>query len=143
MKIGELARRTGLSVHTIRYYEQIGLIPSAARDGSGQRVYRDDTLVWTDFLARLKTTGMPIQQMVRYAELRAAGPATAPARRVLLCEHREAVRAHLAELQACLLVLDHKIDGYADTTQENDHDTDLEHARAGRKPLRTRAARTR
>ncbi|MBW6419500.1 MerR family transcriptional regulator [Celeribacter sp. PS-C1] len=131
MKIGELAKRSGLSAHTIRYYERIGLLPYADRDAGGRRDYDESILVWIAFLDRLKTTGMPIRDMLRYAELRAAGDHTGPERRRMLEEHREEVRAHLADLQSCLLVLDTKIDTYVEAEQrthshdeprQNDHD---------------------
>jgi DNA-binding transcriptional MerR regulator len=114
MKIGNLAKRTGLSAHTIRYYERIGLLPRADRDSSGQRDYGASILVWIEFLGRLKTTGMPIREMLRYAALRAKGAETELERCALLEAHREKVRAHLAELETCLLVLDAKIGGYAE-----------------------------
>ncbi|PKU24939.1 MerR family transcriptional regulator [Telmatospirillum siberiense] len=117
MKIGELAKRSGLSAHTIRYYERIGLLPYADRDRSRQRDYDASILVWIEFLGRLKTTGMPIREMLRYAALRARGKGTEAERRELLERHREHVRHHLAELQASLLVLDTKIAGYAGTEQ--------------------------
>ena len=129
MKIGQLARRSGLSAHTIRYYERIGLLPRADRDGSGQRDYDVSILIWIEFLRRLKTTGMPIREMLRYAALRERGPATGAERRALLEAHRETVRAHIEELRSCLLVLDSKIGGYADAEQrieENDA-TDRHH----------------
>lgn len=122
MKIGDLARRSGLSVHTIRYYERIGLLPWADRDASGHRDYDGSILIWIGFLDRLRTTGMPIREMRRYAALRAAGDGTAPERRVLLEEHREQVRRHAAELAACLVVLDTKIDGYAATDPRGESD---------------------
>ncbi|WP_199272211.1 MerR family transcriptional regulator [Paraburkholderia acidiphila] len=121
MKIGELAARTGLTAHTIRYYERIGLIPYAVRDETGQRAYDRSVLEWIGFLGRLKTTGMPIQGMLRYAQLRAAGKATERERGELLAAHREAVRAQVAELQACLLVLDNKIEGYSHAMQRNEN----------------------
>ena len=113
MKIGDIAGKTGLSAHTIRYYERIGLLPFAPRDSTGQRVYDASILTWIEFLGRLKTTGMSIQEMLRYAELRAQGVATEEARCELLAEHRDQVRIRVAELQACLLVLDNKIADYA------------------------------
>lgn len=123
MKIGQLAKRTGLSAHTIRYYERIGLLPYADRDGGGQRDYDTSILAWIGFLGRLKTTGMPIRDMLRYAELRAEGDHTGPDRRALLEAHREQVRAHVAELEACLLILDTKIDSYVeDERRTQDHD---------------------
>ncbi|PTE13978.1 MerR family transcriptional regulator [Pseudogemmobacter blasticus] len=117
MKIGDLARRAGLSVHTLRYYERIGLLPRAERDGGGRRDYDAAILTWIGFLRRLKTTGMPLREMQRYAGLRRQGDGTGPERRALLEAHRETVRAQVEELQACLSVLDAKIESYrtADT----------------------------
>jgi DNA-binding transcriptional MerR regulator len=123
MKIGELARRSGLSAYTIRYYERIGLLPYADRDRSRQRDYDASILTWIDFLGRLKTTGMPLREMLRYAALREEGAGTEADRRLLLERHREQVRARVAELEACLLVLDTKIAGYADIEKRiEDHD---------------------
>ena len=113
MKIGDLAARCGLSVHTLRYYERIGLLPRIARDHGRQRVYDSAALVWIAFLGRLKTTGMPIQKMLRYAALRDEGPGTAAARRDLLRDHRAEVAAKIAELTDCLSVLDTKIADYS------------------------------
>ncbi|WP_315757592.1 MULTISPECIES: MerR family transcriptional regulator [unclassified Bradyrhizobium] len=123
MKIGELARQSGLTPHTIRYYERIGLLPRADRDRQRQRDYDASILTWIEFLGRMKATGMPIRDMLRYAELRARGVATEPERRQLLERHRDVVRARVASLQDCLLVLDGKIAGYAGTSKRtNDHD---------------------
>ncbi|CCD90295.1 putative transcriptional regulator, MerR family [Bradyrhizobium sp. ORS 285] len=123
MKIGELARQSGLTAHTIRYYERIGLLPRADRDHARQRDYDASILTWIEFLGRMKATGMPIRDMLRYAELRARGAATEPERRRLLERHREAVRARVATLQDCLLVLDGKIAGYAGSSERtDDHD---------------------
>ena len=142
MKIGELARRSGLSAHTIRYYERIGLLPYADRDRSSQRDYDASILAWIEFLGRLKTTGMPIREMLHYAALREKGSGTEVDRRALLQRHREQVRARVAELSACLLVLDTKIAGYADAEKRIDaHDTDQTSRR--REPARARQARAR
>jgi len=142
MKIGELAKRSGLSAHTIRYYERIGLLPYADRDRSSQRDYDASILVWIEFLGRLKTTGMPIREMLRYAALRERGIGTEAERRRLLEQHREQVRAHVAELQACLLVLDTKIAGYAGEEQRT-KDYDATPPERRRKPPATRKARAR
>jgi len=127
MKIGELAKRSGLSTHTIRYYERIGLLPYADRDVSRHPDYDPSILVWIAFLGRLKATGMSIREMLRYAALREQGVETAAERRAMLESHREKVRAHVAELHDCLLVLDDKIDAYGnmETGTPND-DTDTE-----------------
>jgi DNA-binding transcriptional MerR regulator len=139
VKIGELARRSGLSAHTIRYYERIGLIPRAHRDPSGRRDYDASILSWIEFLDRLKTTGMPIREMLRYAVLWQRGAGTEAQRRALLEQHRERVRAHVADLHACLLVLDTKIAGYAGVKQRTE-EHDATRPRQQRKPLRARQA---
>ncbi len=129
MKIGELSNRTGLSIDTIRYYERIGLLPKPRRAASGHRDYDSDILIWIAFLGRLKTTGMPLGEMITYARLRAEGPQTASARRALLERHRDLVRANIAQLTACLTVLDDKIAGYAGLQgTEKRHDRQSSHA---------------
>src|SRR6188508_3423211 len=133
MKIGALAKRSGLSAHTIRYYERIGLLPYADRDRSGQRDYDASILVWIEFLHRMKTTGMPIRDMVRYAALRGGGAATEAERRALL----EQQRTHLGELQDCLLVLDAKIAGYSGVKKRMKVYDAIPHGRQ-RKPAGTR-----
>lgn len=110
--IREAALETGISAHTLRYYERIGLIVDVPRDDAGHRRYGDDELRWIDFLTKLRSTGMPIQQMLRYAELLRMGRNTVEERTALLEAHRADVAAHIAELQAHLAVLDHKIANY-------------------------------
>jgi DNA-binding transcriptional MerR regulator len=142
MKIGELAKRSGLSAYTIRYYERIGLLPHADRDQSGQRDYDASILTWIDFFDRLKTTGMPIREMLRYAALRERGVDTQSERGALLEQHRDRVRAHVSKLQACLLVLDTKIAGYAGVKKRmKDYDASIPERQ--RKPAGTRQAEAR
>ena len=120
MKIGELASRTGLTAHTLRYYERIGLLPRAYRGASKQRDYDPSIIVWIDFLLRLKTTNMPLKKMLLYAKLREAGSSTDAARAELLKAHRVVVKDHIAELQNCLNILDRKIEGYESASLQKD-----------------------
>ena len=112
MAIGDVAERTGLSVHTLRYYERIGLLDPVPRDSGGRRAFGADDLAWLTLLTKLRRTGMPIAEMVRYAELVRGGPATHPERLLLLQRHRDAVAARIAELADCLEVVDYKINLY-------------------------------
>ncbi|WP_371783833.1 MerR family transcriptional regulator [Streptosporangium subroseum] len=112
MTIQEASRKSGLSAHTLRYYERIGLIHAVDRNMNGHRSYTEPDLSWLDFLTRLRSTGMPIADMCRYAELRRQGPETFATRRRLLETHRERVRAQISQLTGDLEVLDHKIDFY-------------------------------
>ncbi len=110
--IGEIVSRTGLTAHTLRWYERIGLLEHPARSHSGQRRFSDRDVTWLEFLARLRLTAMPVADMVRYAELRREGEHTAPERKELLEAHREVVRQRITDLQATLLIIDFKIDSY-------------------------------
>jgi DNA-binding transcriptional MerR regulator len=112
MKIGELSKRSGVSIYTLRYYERVGLLPFADRNSSGQRDYDTSIITWIAFLLRLKTTGMSIQAMLRYSQLRDAGAGTEAERKQILIDHRERVRAHVDDLKTCLTLLDNKIASY-------------------------------
>jgi DNA-binding transcriptional MerR regulator len=143
MRIGELAKRSGLSVDTIRYYERIGLLPRAARDGANRRDYDREVMAWVAFLRRLKTTGMPLREMQRYAALRAAGAGTEAERRALLVRHRASVRQRLTELQDCLSALDDKIAGYGDANAGATDDDASSDDHDGRRAAGARAAEAR
>jgi DNA-binding transcriptional MerR regulator len=110
--IAETAELTGLTAHTLRYYERIGLLDPVDRGPDGRRRFRDADLAWLSFLTRLRVTGMSIRDMKEFAELRRAGDATAPARLELLTRHRDTVRRRIADLADCLDALDTKIDHY-------------------------------
>ena len=124
MKIGELVQRSGLSAHTLRYYERIGLLPRARRNSSRQRDYDASILTWIEFLHRLKTTGMPMKDMLQYAKLREKGAPTETERQVLLEIHRDHLTAHISELRNCLAALDIKISGYVLSTKQKKADND-------------------
>ncbi|MER0241544.1 MerR family transcriptional regulator [Streptomyces sp. HSW2009] len=118
--ISEVVAMTGLSAHTLRWYERIGLMPHVDRSHTGQRRYTNRDLNWLDLVGKLRLTGMPVADMVRYAELVRAGEHTFPEREDLLTAHREDVRRRIAELQGTLAVLDHKIDNYADARRASE-----------------------
>lgn len=111
--IAEAARRTGVSVHTLRYYERAGLVVSPVdRTSGGRRRYRELDLKWIVICTKLRATGMPIRGIRRYAELVAAGPGNEEERLALLEAHRAEVLTKLAEIQENLKTIDHKIEVY-------------------------------
>lgn len=110
--IAEAAKRSGLSIDTLRYYERIDLIDPPERDSGGRRAYSDADLGWLEFLTKLRLTGMPIKRMREYSALRKHGAASAGRRKAILIEQRRAVVDRIAELQTCMGVLDYKINNY-------------------------------
>jgi DNA-binding transcriptional MerR regulator len=111
--ISEVAEFTGLSAYTLRWYERIGLMPHVDRSHTGQRRFTNRDLDWLAFVGKLRLTGMPVADMVTYAELVRAGEHTVRERRLLLEATRADVVRRMAELQDTLTVLDGKIAGYA------------------------------
>jgi DNA-binding transcriptional MerR regulator len=89
-------------------------MPHIDRSHTGQRRYSNRDLDWLALVGKLRLTGMPVADMVRYAELVRAGDHTYTERFELLKETREDVLARIAELQGTLAVLDRKIGFYAD-----------------------------
>ncbi|MFF5155950.1 MerR family transcriptional regulator [Streptomyces sp. NPDC000348] len=112
--ISEVVALTGLTAHTLRWYERIGLMPHIDRSHTGQRRYSNRDLDWLALVGKLRLTGMPVADMVRYAELVRAGDHTYTERFELLRRTREDVLSRIAELQGTLAVLDRKIGFYAD-----------------------------
>ena len=113
LSIAEAARRTGVSVHTLRYYERAGLVVTAVgRTAGGRRRYHQLDLDWIVVCTRLRATGMPIRTIRRYAQLVSAGPGNEQERLALLEAHRAEVTSKLAEIRENLELIDHKIGVY-------------------------------
>jgi len=110
--IGECARRSGFTMDTLRYYERVGLIDDVVRTTTGQRRFTDDHLEWLGILKCLRDTGMPIEQMCRFAELVRSGDHTMAERVRLLEAHRKAVDERIADFEAKRRYLLGKIDYY-------------------------------
>ena len=121
--IAETAELTGLTTHTLRYYERDGLmLRGGGRTASGHRRYSDRDLHWIDLISRLRSTGMPIRDVRRYAELVRSGDGNEVERLALLRDHRQQVLAQLAEVTEHLGAIDRKIGIYVDRL-EGQHPT--------------------
>jgi DNA-binding transcriptional MerR regulator len=116
---GEAAAKCGLSQHTLRWYERIGLLGAIERGGDGRRRFSEKDLEWLSLLTKLRSTGMPVRDMQRYAELVRSGAGEAE-RIELLKKHREEVRRALASQRECLKLLDTKIGYYADCVSRSE-----------------------
>lgn len=144
LSIDEVAKRTGLTAYTLRYYERIGLIAPVGRAAGGQRRYATSDMAWIEFLLRLRTTHMPIGKMQAFAKLRGAGDSTVPDRCQMLEEHLMDVLAEIEAMRQSAEALQAKIEYYRSFEQSlaSDSISDGGHADEHRKPLRTRARKT-
>lgn len=123
--IATTAERLGVSAHTLRYYERIGLV-RVGRDASGYRRYDAAAVRRLVFLTRMRTSGMTISDLQRYVDMVEAGRDTVPERLAMLTEHRSVLRTRIDELQLALSATDYKIAAYMRELQEQAtaHDID-------------------
>ena len=119
LAISEVAEATGLSTHTLRYYERAGLMLAPVdRSTSTHRRYSDADVGWVTFLTKLRATGMPIATVREYVDLVRIGDDTTAARLELLLRHRITVLAQLDEISQSLAAIDIKIAIYKEKTQK-------------------------
>jgi DNA-binding transcriptional MerR regulator len=112
LSIRKAAERTGITTHTLRYYERIGLVQPVARARSGHRRYGQGDLQWLELVKKLHATDMPIRRMLEYARLARRGDSTIAERRALLDAHRMEIEAKLARLGATLEAIEAKLELY-------------------------------
>jgi DNA-binding transcriptional MerR regulator len=112
--IGDVARRTGLSVHALRFYEREGLLLSqrVARGTGGHRRYSPQDVNWLRICIKLRRSGMQLAKIRRFAELVREGPGNEQQRLELLREQQRHVESQLAELEECLRIISRKVGVY-------------------------------
>lgn len=110
--IQETACEMGVTAHTLRYYERIGLLHPIGRGQNGHRAYTEDDLGWIYWLKLLRESGMSIQTMQRYVSITRAGEHTLEERCQMLEQHRDSLRARVEQLQSYLDKLEKKVEFY-------------------------------
>ncbi len=113
MKIGEVSKITGLSEHTLRFYEKSGLLPDVAKKRGGIRDYCDRDIATLGIIECLKKTGMPLADIKKYMDWCALGDKTLKMRHDMFIERRNVVQRQLADIQKTLKIIDYKINYYA------------------------------
>jgi DNA-binding transcriptional MerR regulator len=120
LTIQEAARATGLTPHTLRYYERVGLIHPIDRAENTRRRYSSDDIGWIDFITKLRATGMSIRDMQKYAALQRQGDETLPQRVEMLKALRDDVEKRIDELNEHLKLVYYKIDMYEKIVSERE-----------------------
>jgi DNA-binding transcriptional MerR regulator len=118
LTIQEAAEATGLSAHTLRYYERVGLIHPIDREENTRRLYMTEDLGWINFLMKMRATGMSIRDMQRYAQLQRMGDETLPERVEMLKALREHVEERIGELNENMRLVCYKIEIYSEMIVE-------------------------
>ena len=132
LTVQQTAERTGLSEHTLRYYERAGLLDTVRRhDSSRHRRYSAPDLARIQTLACLRATGMPLDQMRRYFELAAQGAKAAPELIALMEDQQVALRQRLEQLQRHVDYVKHKIAYWRAIEAHDDQAADIARRLAG------------
>ncbi|MBC9718970.1 MerR family transcriptional regulator [Streptomyces sp. TRM66268-LWL] len=110
LSIGEVAARSGLSVHALRFYEREGLFANPVRRlSNGRRVYHEEDLEWLAICTKLRSSGMPLAAIRQYIELARQGPGNERERLEVLRAHERQVEARIADLHETLAVMREKV----------------------------------
>lgn len=112
MTIGEVSRKYGLSVDTLRYYEKVGLIGPISKNRSGIRDYEQANIRQIEFVKCMRSANLPIEALTRYMQLYEEGDSTLEERRKILVEQKENVIKKMEELEKAKEKLIYKIDLY-------------------------------
>lgn len=114
LSIGQVSALTGLTTHTLRFYEQEGLfVAPVRRDSAGRRVFSPEEVEWLKVCSKLRSSGMPLPEIRAYAQLVLAGPGNEAERFEILRRHEAKVQQQVADLQEALGVIHFKVELYA------------------------------
>ena len=115
LSIGQVAERTGLSVHALRFYEKEGILARQVQRGpGGRRVYTQQDIDWLRMCIMLRMSGMPVPEIRRYTELVRQGDGNELQRLDILKEHQERVQQQMVQLQECMDLITYKVGKYQD-----------------------------
>ena len=116
--IHEVCARTGLTAHTLRYYEKEKLLPNVGRSQGGFRQYSEEDLDTLGVICCLKNTGMSLQEISRFMALAREGDQTLRERCELLKKHRDTVIARMEEMQRHLEKVTWKVNYFTEKLAE-------------------------
>ena len=120
--IKDVSRQTGISPHTLRFYDKEGLLPFVKKSASGTRLFSEDDFDSLYTISMLKRSGMPLKKIREFMELYVQGPETLPARRKMFEEQREEILQKIDELKDMLEVVDYKCWYFTEAERRNDPD---------------------
>ena len=122
MKISEVSDTCGFSTHTLRYYEQIGLLSPISRNNGGIREYSELDLRRIEFIKCMRSAGLTIEVLLEYFKLLEQGDHTIEARKQILVEQRDQLMTKVAEMEETLDLLEYKISFYENALVEKENE---------------------
>lgn len=115
--IGQVAKKTGLTAHTLRYYEKEGLLPFVKKNSSGLRVFSETDIGWLVMIECLKGTGMPLKGIKQYIDWFIEGDSTLEKRLQMFKEQKQKLQEQMAQLQKHMEKINYKIHLYEEAVK--------------------------
>ncbi|MDF2568160.1 MAG: MerR family transcriptional regulator [Bacillota bacterium] len=107
--IKQAAKKMGITVPTLRYYDREGLLPFIDKKPSGIRIFKEDDMERLDIITCMKNSGMPIKEIRKYMQLCEAGDSTLEERLQFFYERKEAAGLQIEVLNKVMETINHKI----------------------------------
>lgn len=105
----EVVQKTGITPHTLRFYEKEGVLPAVDRDANGIRKFSDHYIDCVETVQALRSTGLPLAEIKQYVELYKCGDRTLPLRKTMLVDQKNKVEEQIARLMKTLEKLNYKL----------------------------------
>ncbi|MGP7815621.1 MerR family transcriptional regulator [Niallia sp. 01092] len=120
--IKEVAAKVGLPTHTIRYYEQEGLLPFVKRDENGNRIFDEEDVTWLEFILCLRKTDIALSELRKVVELTQEGECTIALRKQIFEKHKEKMMEKQRDLDIAFRKIDSKIEYYDKLEKKNEEE---------------------
>ena len=112
--VKEIAKRLNMTEHTVRYYTDMGLVPTLKRDKNGNRLFDEHSENWLIGIKNLRGSGMSIQAIKDYVDLCLQGESTLEIRYKIIIEQKKKLEEQLKEMNERYRYIDHKEKWYLD-----------------------------
>ena len=117
MTVKEVCEKFNLTPDTLRYYENVGVIPKVNRTKGGIRDYSVQDIKWVENAVCMRSAGVPVEMLIEYVRLFQDGDETIKARRDLLMDVRVELQKQLDKYQATMDRLNYKISRYEEAVK--------------------------
>ncbi|MBW9322064.1 MerR family transcriptional regulator [Enterococcus casseliflavus] len=115
----EVAKKIGISVPALHYYEKAGLLPPIERNAAGNRVYSEENIEWLYMIVMMRETGVPIREIRKYTQLLLQGPETIPDRYKLVLQYKQSVEEKIKLMQSSLKWMEAKVAFYQEMMERS------------------------
>ncbi|MBD5398072.1 MerR family transcriptional regulator [bacterium] len=118
--IGQVAKKTGLTTHTLRFYDKEGLLPNVKKNLSGIRYFSDNDLNWIVILECLKSTGLSLKDIKHYIDLYKLGNKSLNERLEIFKIQKKRVKEQISLLKENMKKIDFKIKYYEEAIKNGE-----------------------